>query len=164
MTKLKNMIVSLLVGATLIAVPTPDAHAKGIAAGELSNVLRFRERDGWGIPSMRTSRDDLSITLRFRKAPADALGSLNAIVSEGKRTVFSHAEVTRRGKAPPEWARRAFIARGQARLVRSAAGAVVPRGPGGSGPRVAEGATAAATAASVGPRQAVPSLELQHST
>ena len=98
MTKLKNMIVSLLIGATLVGVPTPDAHAKGVSAASLTNVLRFRDRDGWSTPSMKKSRDGRTITLRFRRAPREALQSLNTQMTERKRAIFTHAEVTRDGK------------------------------------------------------------------
>lgn len=98
MTKLMNMLVSLLVGAMLIGVPAPEVHASGASTGELANVLRFRDRDGWSAPSIKKSRDDRTITLRFRRAPKNPLVSLNRELTERKRTVFAHAEVTRRGK------------------------------------------------------------------
>jgi len=58
-----------------------------------THVLRFRNAEGWGAPSVKVSDDRFTLTLGFRSTPKDPVMVLDRILTERSRRVFSHAQV-----------------------------------------------------------------------
>jgi len=86
------MIVGIMfVGDNLAAAATQKASGP-------SQVLRFRNADGWGAPSVRVSDDKLSVTLGFRSTPERINDALDKLLTERARRVISHAQLRTKGK------------------------------------------------------------------
>jgi len=58
-----------------------------------THVLRFRQAEGWGAPSVKVSDDRFTLTLGFRSTPKDPVMVLDRMLTERSRRVFSHAQV-----------------------------------------------------------------------